>query len=81
MGTPAILRLFWKYYGGIDKFYDEDWELFVDCLEHAINKENEIPRLIKTFIDKFEKGENPIGTFNKKMRSAEEIMKDYGIGG
>lgn len=79
MGTPAILRLFFKYYGGIEKFYDEDWELMVDCLKHAVDKENEIPRIISIIFDKLSNNSSAIETFNKKMRSAEEIMKDYGL--
>lgn len=80
MGTPAILRIFYKYYGGIEYFYDKDWELCIDCLEHAIYKENEIPRLIEIVFNKIFKNEE-IKSFNNKMRSAEEIMKDYELGG
>lgn len=68
----------YKYYGGIEYFYDKDWELFVDCLEYAINKDNEIPRLIEIIFNKIQNND-VIDTFNKKMRSAEDIMKDYGL--
>ena len=51
----------------------------IDCLEYAINKENEIPRLIKKILDDFDN--KSIGTFNSKMRSAQEILSDYGLGG
>lgn len=68
----------YKYYGGIEYFYDKDWALFVDCLEHAVYKENEIPRLIEIIFNKIQNN-NVISTFNKKMRSAEDIMKDYGL--
>lgn len=54
------------------------------CLENAMKKETELPKLINeivkeitgksAFIPQFE-------TPKKKMRSAEEIMKDYGLGG
>lgn len=68
----------YKYYGGIEYFYDKDWTLFVDCLEHAVYKENEIPRLIEIIFNKIQNND-VIDTFNKKMRSAEDIMKDYGL--
>lgn len=80
MGTPTVLRLFFKYYGGIEYFYDKDWELCVDCLECALDKENQIPKIISMIFDMIT-NKTKIGTFNKKMRSAEEIMKDYGLGG
>ncbi len=52
----------------------------VDCLEYAIKKENEIPRLIEIIFDKLNvKNNENIQSFNKKMRSASEIMKDYGL--
>ena len=79
MGAPAILRLFWKYYGGIEKFYEEDWTFFVDCLEYAVYKDNEIPRIVNILINKFFNNDTVFETFNKKMRSAEDILKDYGI--
>ena len=62
----------YKYYGGIEYFYDKDWELFVNCLEY------EIPRLIEIIFNKIQNND-VIDTFNKKMRSAEDIMKDYGL--
>lgn len=51
----------------------------VDCLEHAVDKENEIPKIINMIYDKLNKSPEAIQSFNKKMRSAEEIMKDYGL--
>lgn len=52
----------------------------VDCLEYAVNKQNEIPRIIDFVFDKiFGKNTDNIPIFNKKMRSAEEILKDYGL--
>ena len=52
----------------------------VDCLQYAVNKEQEIPRIISMIFDNL-KGEKEsiITTFNKKMRTAKEIMKDYGL--
>ena len=67
-----------KYYGGIEKFYDEDYHLFLDCLNHAIEKENEIPRLIEMIFNKLTKNEE-FTSIKKNMRSAEEILKDYGL--
>lgn len=52
----------------------------VDCLNYAVNKENEIPRLIEIIFDKLNgKSNDIIQSFNKKMRTKEEIMKDYGL--
>ena len=51
----------------------------VDCLEHAIDKENEIPRIINIIYDTLNKNPEAIQSFNQNMRSAEEIMKDYGL--
>ena len=52
----------------------------IDCLNYAIMKENEIPRLIEIIFNKKTNSNlNDLSmTFNKKMRSAEEILKDYG---
>lgn len=52
----------------------------VDCLEYAVKKENEIPRLIEIIFYKLNGKNNEfIQSFNKEMRPAEEIMKDYGL--
>lgn len=52
----------------------------VDCLKYAAEKENEIPQIINiVFESLFNKKENKIQPFNKKMRTAKEIMKDYGL--
>lgn len=51
----------------------------IDCLEHAVTKENEIPRIIEMIFNKLSNNSETIGIFNKKMRSTEEIMKDYGL--
>lgn len=69
----------YKYYGGIEYFYDKDYELFIDCLNHAIYKENEIPRLIEIIFNKLNGNDFPI--IKKQMRRAEDILKDYGLGG
>lgn len=50
----------------------------IDSLEYALMKENEIPRLIEMVLNKISNSES-IGTFNKHMRTAEEILKDYGL--
>ncbi len=53
----------------------------LDSLKYAIMKENEIPRIIEIIFNKLSGSNisNEIGTFNKHMRSAEEILKDYGL--
>lgn len=52
----------------------------IDCLEYAVKKENEIPRLIEIIFEKLNgKNNEIIQSFNKKMRTKEEIMKDYGL--
>ena len=66
--------------------------LLSKCLENAIKKETELPKLItktqlaetgneivknitgKSFVKEFDPP-------TKKMRSAEDILKDYGLGG
>lgn len=68
----------YKNYGGIDFFYDKDYELFIDCLEYAIQKENEVPTLINLIYSKLFNAEES-STINRKMRTAEEIKKDYGM--
>lgn len=69
----------YKFYGGIEYFYDKDYELFIDCLNYAVTKENEIPRLIEIIFNKITG--NNFNAINKNMRSAEDILKDYGLGG
>jgi hypothetical protein len=53
--------------------------LFVDCLEYAVHKENEIPRIIQMVYDKLFDNESISFNSNKIMRKAEDIMKDYGL--
>jgi len=50
----------------------------IDSLEYAIKKEEEIPRLLNILLDKFFKTDE-IPSFNKNMRSAKDILRDYGI--
>ncbi len=55
------------------------------CLDNAIKKETELPKLINEIVKRISNKETFIPQFEpkpqKKMRSAEEIMKDYGLGG
>ena len=52
----------------------------IDCLEYAVSKDNEIPRIIEIIFNKISGNiPNNIETFNKKMRTAKEIMRDYGL--
>ena len=79
------MRLLYKHYRGIDFFEGKPLFLLSDCLENAIKKETEIPRLIfecynqligkKGFTNSFDNAFNS----RKKMRTREEILKDYGL--
>lgn len=77
LGTPEVLHLLYKYYGGIDWFENKPVFLLGECLRTAIKKEGEIPKLINEILSlllgqpNFEERTN--------MRTAEEIMKDYGL--
>ena len=54
------------------------------CLDNAIKKETELPKLINEIVKKLSKSDAFIPQFDtptKKMRSAEDILKDYGLGG
>lgn len=77
LSLPEILRLLHKHYGGIDKF--DDLEIMNDCILHAIKKESEIPKLVSEIIQKINCYINGETQENRKLRSAEEIMKDYGL--
>lgn len=46
----------------------------------GIDKEMELPKLLETVANMF-LGKPNIEPINKKMRSAGEILKDYGLGG
>jgi len=53
-----------------------------NCLENAVKKEQEIPNIILQCINLL-KGKtyplNNVENIHKKMRSSEEILKDYGL--
>ncbi len=51
----------------------------LDSLKYAIMKENEIPRLIEIIFNKLSSSNNygEMEVFNKHMRSAKEILKDF----
>lgn len=72
-----MLRILYKYYGGIDWFYDKPVFLLLECLENGLKKEQQIPKLINTIFKQIS-GE-PEFEEPKKMRSAEDIARDYGI--
>lgn len=72
------MRLLYKYYGGIEWFEDKPFILLVECLKHSVDKQNEIPKLLNMALD-YMLGNKNIEPINKQMRSAEEIMKDYGL--
>ena len=55
----------------------DDWDYTIKGLV-AINKENEIPKLIKMFLNQFV-SEDDSNDSSKVMRSAEDIMNDYGL--
>ena len=74
------MQLLYKYYGGIEWFDDKPFFLLTECLKHSIEKENELPKLLNMALDYIE-GNKEIEPINKHMRSAEEIMKDYGLAG
>lgn len=78
LGTAEILLLLHKYYGGIDWFEDKSVFLFVTCLENAIKKENAIPKFIYGLVCKIT-GQPAEYEEKKNMRTAAEIMKDYGL--
>lgn len=80
-----MLRILYKHYGGIDWFDNKPSFLLADCLDNAVKKESELPKLINEIVKKVSHEKTFIPHFDnhpkKKMRSAEEIMKDYGLGG
>lgn len=54
------------------------------CLDNGVKKEAELPKLINEIVKKLSGSSSFIPQFDppaKKMRSAEEILKDYGLGG
>ena len=74
----------YKHYGGVERFKGYSSFLFVKCLENGIKKENELPKLINEIVKELSTNDTFVPQFEKpvkKMRSAEEILKDYGLGG
>lgn len=73
--------MLYKNYGGIDWFSDKPIFLLVQCLENSIEKEQAIPKLIDEIIATIFHHSPTFNSVskNKKMRSREEIMKDYGL--
>ncbi len=72
----------YKHYGGIDWFEGKTSFLLAECLENGLKKENEIPKLINEVVKKISGSDTFIPQFEtpkRKMRSAEEINKDYGL--
>lgn len=59
--------------------------LLGQCLDNAVKKETELPKLINEIVKKLSNKSSFVPQLEhkpkKKMRSAEEIMKDYGLGG
>ena len=53
----------------------------LDSLNYAIMKENEMPRLIEIIFNKLSGSSNngEMEVFNKHMRSAKEILKDFSL--
>lgn len=57
-------------------------KLLSQCLDNAVKKEQEIPNIILEIINALADKNYSISrmnSFNKKMRSAKEILKDYGL--
>ena len=57
-----------------------------ECLDNGIKKEMELPKLINEIVKAISNKNTFVKQFDnvkpkRKMRSAEEIMKDYGLGG
>ncbi len=56
--------------------------LLSQCLDNAVKKEQEIPKIILEIINALTNKNyslEAMNSLNKHMRSAEEIMKDYGM--
>lgn len=85
IGTAEVLRILYKHYGGIDWFEDKPSFLLGECLDNGIKKETELPKLINEIVKKLSHEKSFVPQLEqkpkKKMRSAEDIMKDYGLGG
>lgn len=55
--------------------------LLADCLDNALKKEQEIPKIILQCLEILTGEDYSLlnNNFKKKMRSREDIMKDYGL--
>lgn len=76
-----MLRLLYKHYGGITFFENKSTYLLSKCLENAVKKEQEIPNIILECINAIKGSSYSLSDIkhNKKMRSSDEILKDYGL--
>lgn len=76
-----MLRLLYKYYGGITFFDKKPTYLLSKCLENAVKKEQEIPNIILQCINMIKGNSYSLNDIEhkKKMRSSEDILKDYGL--
>lgn len=57
-------------------------KLLSQCLDNAVKKEQEIPKIILEILNALTDKNYSISSmdsFNKKMRSAKDILKDYGM--
>lgn len=72
-----MVRLLYKHYGGIEWFYNKPFYLFISCLKNCIEQERKIYDIAVTIINKIKNVDIPV--VNKTIRTAEEIMKDYGL--
>lgn len=59
-------------------------ELFINCLEYAIKKDNELPMILNKVMDEINNqlGGKTNSNFNDikgTNRSAKDILKDYGL--
>lgn len=72
-----MLRLLYKYYGGIEWFNNKPFYLFVGCLQNCVEQERKLYDIANSIINKTD--EIKVPKLNKKMRTAEEIMNDYGL--
>lgn len=71
----------YKHYGGISFFEGKPPYLLAKCLENAVKKEQEIPKIILECFNLLRGNTSSLFSqkINKKMRSKEDIEKDYGL--
>lgn len=76
-----MLRVLHKHYGGLSFFEGKSFYLLSKCLENAVKKENELPKLILECLNYISGKPLSLSNFgtNKKMRSSKEILSDYGL--